>query len=274
MRKIRMSQIAPMNIHYVLYPLEYFLDSLVKFDIQSVELWGGSPHVPVEDLTFASVCRIREEIERRDLKIACFTPETCKYPINIAAEETCLRDRSIKYLLKSLDIASELGANLMQIVPGTGYFNKEPDEAWQRSRESLQIIIEKADVLGIDLTLEPLLKRESNLIFNKERTKQMLDEIHSPRLGCNVDTVPMAEAGDSLEDYFSELKVNHIHLCDGPHHVAWGDGTLPLHQFIDVLEQFEYQGYLGLEIYNSKYYLEPDQALEQALNHIRAVIDN
>jgi fructoselysine 3-epimerase len=45
MRKIQMSQIAPMNIHYVLYPLEYFLDSLVKFDIQSVELWGGAPHI-------------------------------------------------------------------------------------------------------------------------------------------------------------------------------------------------------------------------------------
>ncbi|WML53522.1 sugar phosphate isomerase/epimerase family protein [Neobacillus sp. PS3-12] len=272
MRKIQMSQISPMNIYYALYPLEYFLDSLVKYDIHAVELWGGSPHVPIEDATFASVCRIRDEIVRRDLNIACFTPETCKYPINIAAEEPSLRDRSIKYLLKSLDIASELGANLMQIVPGTGYFNKKPDEAWKRSRESLQIIIEKADVLGIDLTLEPLLKRESNLIFNKDLAKKMLNEIHSPRLGCNVDTVPMAEAGDSLVDYFTELKVNHIHLCDGPNHVAWGDGTLPLHQYVNELEQFEYQGYLGLEIYNSTYYLDPDQALEQTLNHIRAAI--
>jgi protein FrlC len=54
--------------------------------------------------------------------------------------------------------------------------------------------------------------------------------------------------------------------------VAWGDGTLPLHQFIDQLEQFEYQGYLGLEIYNSRYYTDPDQALKKALNHIRAVV--
>ena len=75
MRKIQMSQISPMNIHYALYPLEYFLDSLVKYDIQAVELWGGSPHVPIEDATFASVCRIRDEIVRRDLNIACFTPE-------------------------------------------------------------------------------------------------------------------------------------------------------------------------------------------------------
>jgi fructoselysine 3-epimerase len=274
MRNIQMSQIAPMNIHYVLYPLEYFLDSLVKFDIQSVELWGGSPHVPIDDLTLASVRRIREEIERRDLNIACFTPETCKYPINIAAEEASIRDRSVNYVLKSLDIALELGAKLMQIVPGTGYFNKLPDEAWKRSRDSLQKIVEKAEVLGIQLTLEPLLKRESNLIYNKEMAKKMLEEINSPILGCNVDTVPMVEAGDSIEDYFTELgnKVNHIHLCDGPNHVAWGDGTLPLNQFIHQLEQFEYQGYLGLEIYNSKYYLDPDQALKQAIDNIRAVL--
>jgi fructoselysine 3-epimerase len=271
MRKIQISQIAPMNIHYVLYPLDYFLDSLVKLDVQSVELWGGYPHLPIDDVSFSEVSRIRREIEQRNLTIACFTPETCKYPINIAAEESSIRERSVNYALKSLDIAVELGTTLMQIVPGTGYYNKPTEEAWKRSRESLEKIVKKAEILGISLILEPLLARESNLINNKESIKRMLEEINSPHLGCNVDTVPMVEAGDSLTDYFKELgaQVNHIHLCDGPNHVAWGDGTLPLKQFLDELAAQEYQGYLGLEIYNSKYYLEPDQALEQALKHIK-----
>jgi protein FrlC len=274
MNKIKISQIAPMNIHYILYPLNTFLDSLVKFDVQAVELWGGSPHVPIDDLSLSQVSRIRMEIERRNLHIACFTPETCKYPINIAAEEAHIRERSVNYAIKSLDIAAELGAKLMQIVPGTGYYNKPVDEAWKRSKQSLEIIVEKAKSLGISLTLEPLLPRESNLINNKKMIQRMLEEINSPILGCNVDTVPMAEAGDSLEHYFTEMgeRINHIHLCDGPNHVAWGDGTLPLKQYLDDLARYDYKGYLGLEIYNSRYYLDPDRALKQALDQIRAAL--
>jgi fructoselysine 3-epimerase len=272
MAKIQNSQIAPMNIHYIFYPLEYFLDSLVKFNVESIELWGGSPHVPIEDLSFSQVKNIGKEIERRDLKVACFTPETCVYPINIAAKEDYIRDRSVNYALKSLDIASELGTNLMQIVCGMGYYNEPIDEAWSRSRDSLERIAKKAESLGINLTLEPLLPDETNLVNNLDRAIKMLDEVGSSNLGCNLDTVPMVVAGNTIEDYFSNLgnRVNHIHLCDGPHaHVAWGDGTLPLKQYLDQLSSYDYKGYLGLEIYDSKYYIDPDQALKQSLDRIR-----
>jgi protein FrlC len=273
MNHLQFSQVAPMNINYTFYPLEYFLDSLVKFDVQAVELWGGYPHLNIEDISLFEVGKIRREIERRDLNIACFTPETCIYPINIAAEESYIRERSVAYMLKSLEIAAELGTKMMQTVSGTGYYNKPVEEAWARSRSSLEIIIRKAESLDIHVTMEPLLPDETNLVNDLEAAGRMLAEINSPRLGVNVDTVPMAIAGNTLDQYFASFgsKLTHIHLCDGPHaHVRWGDGNLPLKEYLDQLSARNYQGYLGLEICDSKSFVDPDQALQQSLTLIKA----
>lgn len=276
MGTVTMSQIAPMNIHYVLYPLDYFLDKLVSLELQAVELWGGSPHVPIEDLKLSDVSRLRRGIEARGLTVACFTPETCVYPINLAAEDEALRRRSIAYALKSLDIASELGTDLMQIVAGRGYYDKPTDDAWKRSRDAIELIARKAETLGIRLTMEPLLYHESNLVHNLQTAKRMMQEIGSPHLGCNVDTVPMVVAGDSLEAYFTELAgcVNHIHLCDGSPqgHVPLGSGNLPIASFLKELGDRGYQGYIGLETCGVKHYLEPDRHLEQSIGTIRKAL--
>jgi protein FrlC len=41
MAKIARFQVAGMNIHYLYYSLDYFLDSQVAAGIRSIELWGG-----------------------------------------------------------------------------------------------------------------------------------------------------------------------------------------------------------------------------------------
>lgn len=41
---IKREQIAGMNIHYLFYSLEYFLDAQVKVGIKTIELWPGTPH--------------------------------------------------------------------------------------------------------------------------------------------------------------------------------------------------------------------------------------
>ena len=30
-----------MNLAYVFFPLDYFLDAMVEFGVESIELWGG-----------------------------------------------------------------------------------------------------------------------------------------------------------------------------------------------------------------------------------------
>lgn len=44
MGKISRSQITGMNFHYLHCPLDDFLDAMVKYEFEQIELWGAAPH--------------------------------------------------------------------------------------------------------------------------------------------------------------------------------------------------------------------------------------
>jgi protein FrlC len=258
-----------MNFHYKHYPLAYFLDAMVRFGFETIELWGASPHFYVNEITAAETKAIRLEIERRDLSLICFTPEQCVYPINFASREAQVRKRSVDYFMKSLECASELGAPMLLVTPGWGYENEHNDEAWKWSRDSLMKLAKRAEELHITLALEPLTRMESNLVNNIGTLKKMLEEVSSPQLKGMIDTIPMALDNKSFKDYFDVFgdDIVHIHFIDGKPegHLVWGDGILPLSDYMDQLTDYGYQGCLSLEYTSYKYVQDPDAAIEQSL---------
>jgi protein FrlC len=272
MGELSCAQVAGMNIHYKYYPLEYFLDSMVNMQIQNIELWGGSPHFYVEDFSFSAIKKIRKDITSRNLNLVCFTPEQCIYPVNIAAREVYIRERSIGYFEKCLEAAAELNAPMMLITSGWGYLSETTSEAWKRSVEALRHLVEYAGTLEILLVLEPLRNDESNLVNTLASLKQMMGEIHSPLMKGMIDTIPMALAGEIIDDYFKTLGSDliHIHFIDGKPrgHLAWGDGILPLFDYIRILNENHYNGYLTLEITDMGYFLEPDKAVQKSLTKL------
>ena len=176
MKPIRFEQFAPMGNQFVQYPLVYLLDTLVDLGFSRVELWGGAPHVCVEIISDGQAGQIRQEIEGRGLRVACFTPETCFYAINIAAEEESLRRRSLEYLKKSLHLTRLFGTDTMQIVPGKGLFDRPAADAWARSREGIAQLAELAEDMGVCLVMEPLIHTESNLMTGIGKAAKMLRE--------------------------------------------------------------------------------------------------
>jgi fructoselysine 3-epimerase len=269
MRSIKRSQITGMNFHYLHYPLECFLDAMVKYKVQQIELWGAAPHLYVEDLTISEISNIKREIDQRELKVVCFTPEQCMYPINLAAKEKNLRERSIAYFKKSIDTAVELETPMVLVTAGWGYRNESREEAWNRTKDSIEQLTSYAEKKGIVLALEPLQKIESNLINTLPDLKEMLNSISSPSLKGMVDTIPLAVEGENLADYFEQLQDDfiHIHFIDGNPggHLAWGDGSLPLEDYINTLVHYQYNGALTLEFTSSQYLLDPNKAFEASL---------
>ncbi|WP_342048592.1 sugar phosphate isomerase/epimerase family protein [Bacillus sp. OTU530] len=277
MSNIHINQIAGMNLHYLRFPLEYFLNSMVKYEITNIELWGGYPHLYAEDVTLFELGKIRKKIEERNLKLVCYTPEQIMYANNIAAREPDVRKRSLAYYLKNIEIAAELGTSMMLITPGWGYYNEPIEAAWNTSRQSLAILGGRARELGVTLLLEPLQPFESNLITNLQQLKQILQELDMESIRGMLDIVAMAVAGDTISDYFQQLDhIRHIHLIDGnpSGHLVCGHGTLPLEQYVSEIASYDYSGYVSLELASSRYYTEPDQALAQSLEHVKRILLN
>ena len=178
---LRREQIAGMNIHYIMWSLDYFLDVQQRLGFESIELWCAEPHVTLDH---------------------------------------------------------------------TGYFEAE-------------VLAKKAADRG--LRYRTLCPEESNLVTTVSDAKRMIDEVASPYLQPMVDTTAMGVAGETLEDWFATFgdgAIHEMHFIDGdPYgHLVWGDGKHDMDAFVATLNVHGFDGMLGQEITDGRYYDDPAAA--------------
>ena len=266
---------AGMNIHYFRHDFARFLRDLAELELTRVELWGGMPHLSADDVDAAEVARIRKQIEAHGLALICFTPEQCLYPINLASEHARTRDRSLAYFTRSPEIAAELGAPELLVTAGWSYADADPDPGWNRARDALGQLARRAETLGVGLLLEPLSLTESNPITTADDLVRMRSEIASPVVGAILDLNAMAAAGDTPQDYLVRFgrDLRHVHVCDGTPegHLAWGDGNLPMDDYLNALLDGGYTGSFTFELVTQAYWLDPRSALERCVKAARAL---
>lgn len=275
---IRREQVAGMNIHYLNYSLDYFLDAQQRAGFKTIELWCAAPHVWLDHMNYFDAESIVRKIRARDLQVKVLTPENCTYPYQFAAKEPDHVARSFGYFSNGIRLAEDLGCEYMEVNSGWGYWNEDREEAWKRSRDMLHRLAEEAAQHNITLVMESIRPEESQLVINVKDAKRMLDEVNHPNLKGMVDTCAMGVAGETLEDWFQALgsDVRHMHFIDGnPYgHLIWGDGKHHLGQFIETLNKYNYQGYLGQEITDGRYYEDPAKAdLRNMRNFERYMVD-
>ena len=258
---IRREQVAGMNIHYLFYSLDYFLDTQAELGFKSIELWAGAPHFYLDSMGYEDVKTVRRKLEERGLKVVCLTPENCTYQYQIAAQTPLLFEKSYQYFVNGLNAAAELGCKIMQCNSGWGYWNEDREEAWKRSREMLSRLADKAGELGLHLVMESLRPQESQLVTTLADAKRMFDEIDSPNLKILIDTTAMSVAGETIDDWFEVFgdDIWHTHFIDSNPmgHLAWGKGNRDLKGYLEALKRHNYNGYLGQELTEFDYFDDP-----------------
>ena len=128
----------------------------------------------------------------------------------------------------------------------------------------LRRLADVAQENGITLVMESIRPEESQLVTNLPAAQKMLQDVGHPNLKAMIDTCAMGVAGETPEDWFKALggDIRHMHFIDGtPYgHLVWGDGSHHLGQFIEVLNRYGYEGYLGQEITDGRYFDDPAAA--------------
>lgn len=269
MSKITMDQIAAMNISFQFYSLDYFLESVAKIGFRNVDLWTGYPHMLLDEDYPKQFCEIRKKCDGLGLKVANVTPKVIGWPLNIADENEKIRSRAVDYLKRAIDAAEILGAPSLQLVPGTGLYDKPVEEAWNRSRNSLIQIADYASQAGKQLALEAIQIVESNLVGDKESLARMVAEVDSPALGAVVDTTHMEKNGETLDEYFEVLgdKIKRVHLNES-NQLPWGAGNAPIQVYLNQLNQAGYQGPISIEICSKPHYLQPYTSMKNTFDFI------
>lgn len=275
MRKLEWNQFGIMNMNYLFYTLDYFLDAARDMGMQNINLWTANPHVHLDDATDDEFRAIGKKISDRGLHCFCVCPEQVVYPFNIAAEDEMIRSRSIASLKRAIDLCEILDTPLLHLCPGWGFYD-QPDglkRAWDLARDAMIEVGRAAAPRGITLALEPLQIVESNLVGDIPSAKRMLDEVNLPNVKLLVDTCHMAVKGENLDDYFNTFgrDIVHIHLNESGQ-VPWGYGNLPLDTYISQLEQHDFSGSITLEVCSRKYYIDPNPTIAHGVETVQGAL--
>ncbi len=258
---IRREQVAGMNIHYLFYSLDYFLEAQKAAGFETIELWAGAPHFYLDSIGYPDCKEISRKIKSNGLQVKVFTAENCTYQYQIGAQTKELREKSFQYFRNGIQAAAELGCKIVQTNSGWGYWNEDRGEAWNRSREMLSRLADEAEKFDLNLAMETLRPDESQLVVTLEDAKRMYDEIHHPNFKVMIDTVPMSIAGETLDQWFETFGSNIIHThfidCNPYGHLIWGDGNRNMREFLEVLDKYNYKGCLGQEITDFRYFRNP-----------------
>ena len=118
------TQVCGMNIHYMKYSLDYFLDAQQRAGFKSIELWGGIPHIFMDAVSYEDTKQIASKIHSRGLEVKVFTPENCMYQYQFAASKPMAFQKSMDYFKNGIRVASELGCKIMQCNSGWGYLDE------------------------------------------------------------------------------------------------------------------------------------------------------
>ncbi|MBU1109078.1 MAG: sugar phosphate isomerase/epimerase [Candidatus Riflebacteria bacterium] len=148
---------------------------------------------------------------------------------DIGAVDNALRQRSLGRLLKTLEVADQLGSQRIVIHPGYGeMINNSDFLQWlQRATEPLKLLLERAIELNLKIAFENIYDS------TPARLHQLLQTVDSRNAGICFDTghynlfseLPMQAWLDKLG---SNILVCHIHDNDksGDQHLAIGDGCI------------------------------------------------
>jgi fructoselysine 3-epimerase len=270
-------QIAGMNVHYYYYPFEYFLDVQRKLGCSNIELWGGTPHIWVNHLSYNDCNKIKREIDKRGQKIVVFTPESTSYRYSLCASEPDRHRKSMEYYKKCIKVSAELGAPYMCINATGKYEDESYDAAWERCVESVYRLCEDAKHEGVEIAIETLCVEQSGIMNTLAELVRLFSEVKSSNLKAVLDTVSVESAGESINQWFQALgeDIVHTHFVDGrndSNRLIWGDGCYPLDRFLRKLDENGYKGYLGQEITARSYYENPEEADMKNIKALRRFI--
>ena len=84
---LRREQIAGMNIHYIMWSLDYFLDVQQRLGFESIELWCAEPHVTLDHTGYFEAEVLAKKAADRGLRYRTLCPENVVYPWQYCARK-------------------------------------------------------------------------------------------------------------------------------------------------------------------------------------------
>ena len=154
------------------------------------------------------------------------------------------------YVERALRRAAALGGKV--IVFGSGGARRVPEGcsralAWGQLVRFLGICADEAAKRGPIIAIEPLNRKESNIINTYTEAVQLARDVARDEVRALADIYHFVMENEPLDDILEAPEwLAHVHLADtGRRHP--GSGSYPLERLFDILKDVEYEGMASVE---------------------------
>lgn len=160
------------------------------------------------------------------------------------------RQRLAVYVQTALRRIMLIGAEV--VVFGSGKARMVPDGFPRADAEAqlvafLNLVADEAEEHDVTLAIEPLNRRESNILNSVAEAVALAERVNRPSIRVLADFYHMDEEQESL-DHLVQYKdwLAHIHVADSGRR-APGAGTYPYATFVEKLSAAGYDGMVSIE---------------------------
>lgn len=236
-----------------------------KYDLESMlERFSemGFKYIELGPIPFNNVWpRALDEKKKKELKELFKSFELIPYSLspgfaelNLTSMNLGFREEALRQLKENIKFASDLGAQLMIVIPGKRYsFYTMPfDIAWKYSKAGINELGRYAEDYGVLLVLEVA---AFNFIDNSKDLRRMVEEVNMENVRAMADTGNSFELEEDPADAITTLgdTLAHLHLCDTlgktPQKIPIGMGIINFESVAAALKRIDYKGLSILEMW-------------------------
>lgn len=168
-------------------------------------------------------------------------------PFAINQPDAAARERARDWFTKSLEYAAVLDCRHLTSLPGVAFEDEEPFEtSWQRMIDELNWRLEQAAKFDITFSVEC---HVGSIAPSPDKAIKLVNDV--PGLTLTVDYTHFTRAGMPDSEVEPMLAhASHFHVrgsCKGRLQASFKDNVIDYKRVMDVLEQQDYDGYLGVE---------------------------
>ena len=248
-----------------------FLSEGYKTDQRKEDLWrqvGEMPEVKgIElvgtwDIDGKNWKEVKRNLERYKLKCVSIIPDTFSQKVwgrgAYSAPDGSVRRRSVEYTKEMVDIAVEVGCDLLNLWPGQDGYDYPLAADYREERgwllENLRACADYAQGKAVRLSLEYKVKepRTHSYLARAADTLLVAQAIGKSNVGVTIDTghafVGYENVGESIVLLSSfGNRLFHMHFNDN--HSRWDDdmivGSVRLVEYLEILYWLRAMGYAG-----------------------------
>lgn len=240
-------------MNFPIIPVMSELETISELGFDYLELTMDPP-LAHHTLIREQKSQIMKALESHNMGMVCHLPSF----LAIADLTKSLREASVKEMTDSLQMASEMGASKAVLHPWyiTGLGALVADQAKQYGLESVAVIVDKADRLGMTLCIENMFPRARSII-EPDGFVEVFDRFPTLKLTLDTGHAHIARKGKNRNLEFMEKfgdRIGHVHASDNfgkeDNHLPVGAGNLDFRKIIKGLKGIGYDKTMTLEVFS------------------------